>query len=71
MINTGSFFFRDLGEQTHCLGNLGSPAKSFLKSYLKEKAFISFDFFLNLRILRGAPQIPLGNLNVLTFDLTR
>ena len=45
---TGNYF-RDLGSKLIVWGIFGSPAKkvknTFMNSYLKGKAFISFDFF--------------------------
>ena len=37
--------FRDLGSKLIILGDLGSTAKKVIKSHLKGKAFISFNFF--------------------------
>ena len=43
--STGNYF-QGSGEQAHSFGDLGSPAKKILKTHLKGKACISFDFFL-------------------------
>ena len=68
--STGDYF-PGFGEQAHSFGDLGSPAKKFkkkLKTHLKGKAFILFDFFLKKNIF-GFSRPLLANLNVLTFVL--
>ena len=49
--STGNYF-QGFGEQAHSFRDLGSPAKKEKKSHIKGKAFISFDFFLKLKIFR-------------------
>ena len=64
--STGNYF-QELGEQAHILGDLGSPAKKQKKSHIKGKAFISFHFFLNLRLLGGSPPDPLEKSRCINF----
>ena len=59
--STGNYF-QGFGEQAHSLGDLGGPAKNKNKknSYLKGKAFISFDFSFFKKTASGgkAPRPP-------------
>ena len=49
-------YFQGFGEQAHSFGDLGSPTeKFFLKSHLKGKAFITFDFFSKSSASGGNP----------------
>ena len=46
-LGSTGYYFEGFGQQAHYFGDLGSHAKKVkIKSYLKGKAFISFDLFL-------------------------
>ena len=49
---------RDLGSKLIVLVIEGALQKVKIKSHLKGKSFVSFDFFLNLRLLKGSPPRP-------------
>ena len=67
-------YFQGFGGQAHTfLDIIGSPAKKKKKTHLKEKAFISFDFFQKILQLLGGrggrTPLHLAWLNVITFVL--